>query len=265
MHTLNGLHVLVTRPVHQAANFQHLLEQAGAIPYAWPLLAIRSMDTAPETLLQLRDNQHYQLVIFISANAVQYGLQLLPDTNGLSGVKLGAIGKQTAHALQAHGLSASLVPPQGFSSEDFLDLPEVQQLSGQRVLIVRGDQGRELLAETLQQRGARVDYANVYQRICPANDPDGLKQLHDRQQLDIICLTSSEALHNLLFLLHGAPWVKTIPLLAGSGRIAEDARRAGFTNTIIVADSPADAAMLDALLHWQQENRYDRQAGSQRN
>ncbi len=257
MKPLQDVHVVVTRPAHQAGHFQQLLETAGARAHRYPLLAIQAVEQIPATLQKAQYPGDYDLLIFISANAVEHGLALLPD---ISPARIGAIGQQTAQALQAHQLRVSLVPEAGFTSEDFLALPALQQLTGQRVLIIRGDGGRELLADALSARGAEVDYANVYQRICPKNPPDQLKQLHESQQLDIITVTSSEGLRNLLFLMNDADWIKHIPLLVGSERMARDAQSAGF-HTLLVAANPSDDAMLEALIRWHTGyNNDDRQA-----
>ena len=176
-----------------------------------------------------------------------------PQRQRLYQLTLGAVGKKTAGALQKQGYQADLVPRQGFTSEALLALPETQQMDGRRILIFRGQGGRELLAETLRERGAHVDYVEVYRRIRPKNVTSQLKQHHDKQQLDIIAITSSEGLLNLLTLLDNPDWIKAVPLLVGSQRMMETARQAGFTGTLVIADNPGDEAMLEALIHWAQE------------
>ncbi|TXH75082.1 MAG: uroporphyrinogen-III synthase [Thiothrix sp.] len=247
---LQGLQVLVTRPAHQAGRFANLLTASGAQPKLFPVIAIEAVSTAPASLLALHQ-QAYDWVIFISANAVECGLSLLADSSCLAPLKLGAIGKQTASTLKRYGLNPAVVPEQGFTSEDFLAAPELQELHRQRVLIVRGDAGREVLAATLTERGAQVSYANVYQR-CLTGSAAELKQLHANQQLDIICITSSEILHKLLQHIPAETWIYQLPLVVGSERIAITAQQLGFNNRIMVATSPADDDMLAALLKWQQ-------------
>jgi uroporphyrinogen-III synthase len=195
--------------------------------------------------------------LFISANAVTFGAALLDagQQQVLASLTLGAIGKKTAQALNALGLAVHWVPASGFTSEDFLALPAVQDLTGRHILIFRGEGGRELLAEALRGRGATVEYADVYQRICPQTSPTVLKQHHERQQLDIIAITSSEGIGNLLALVGSSDWIKTIPLLIGSQRMVETARQAGFTGVLVLADDPGDEAMFAALTHWVQEKR----------
>lgn len=249
---LAGLQVLVTRPAHQAGRFHELLLNAGAKPQLFPVIAIEPAKQAPDSLLAIHQ-QAYDWIIFISANAVACGLSFFQDFSSLQATQLGAIGKQTAAALNKYGLQPSLVPEQGFTSEDFLALPPVHDLTGKKVLIVRGDTGREVLAETLSARGAKVSYAKVYQRRVTGS-ASALKQLHDTHSIDIICITSSEILRNLLQVLAAETWIYHYPILVGSERIAADAQQRGFKHKIIVAKSPADDAMLAALIQWQQDN-----------
>lgn len=252
---LHGLHIAVTRPAHQATGFRQALQQAGATVLLLPLVEIRSPNDQTVIPLILAQLSHYDTAIFISANAVEYGLQALNPAQQamLHNMTLGAIGKQTAKALQQHGFTANWVPAQGFTSEDFLVLPQTQHLVGRHILIFRGQGGRELLADTLRERGAQVAYLDVYQRVCPPIDASRLKYLHEQRQLDIITITSSEGLLNLLTLLENPDWIKTVPLLVGSQRMLATARSAGFTGTIRIADNPGDEAMLQALTHWTQE------------
>jgi len=265
---LQGLNIVVTRPAHQAESFCQLIEAYGAQAQRFPLLTIEVVERAPDTLQSLThsDKPYYDWVIFISANAVEYGLALLPDAHCLPPYTLGAIGKQTAQRLQAYGLSVTVQPEQAFSSEALLSLAATQadNIQHKRILIVRGQGGRELLAQTLRQRGAVVDYADVYRRCSSNTSADLLKQLHANARLDIICLTSSAGLMHLLDLLpvpaSRAPDLRNVPLLLGSPRIAAAALAAGLSNTVTAAN-PSDKAMLEALLHWRRtSNNHDRQA-----
>lgn len=249
---LAGIQVLVTRPAHQAGCFRELLLKAGAKPLLFPVMAIEPVNTAPASLLKITE-QAYDWVIFISTNAVECGLEFFSDYSSLQTLKLGAIGKQTATSLQHYGLQAAVVPEQGFTSEALLALAELQNLAGQRILIVRGESGRELLADTLQARGAELSYATVYKRSATGS-ATALKQIHTTQELDIICVTSSEILRNLLQLVQSDTWIYQQALIVGSERIAAYAQQLGFNNRIIVAASPADNDMLAALIQWRQDN-----------
>jgi uroporphyrinogen-III synthase len=253
--TLHGLTVLVTRPAHQASRFQQLLAAEGVQALLFPVVEVRQPDDLGMVAAQLVRLPSYDTALFISANAVTFGLKWLdtPQQHVLQHMTLGAIGKKTASALQQHGFTVQWVPATGFTSEDFLAMPQTQQLIGRRILIFRGEGGRELLADTLRQRGATVDQVDVYQRVCPKIDANHLKQHHEQRQLDIIAVTSSEGILNLLAMLDNPDWIKTVPLLVGSQRMLETARQAGFSGTLVLADNPSDEAMLQALTHWAQE------------
>jgi uroporphyrinogen-III synthase len=253
--TLQGLSVVVTRPAHQAVMFQQQLLQHGGRVLAYPAIAVQACTNLHQITARLAQLPDYDAAIFISSNAVQFGLALLDTSQRaqLQQLTLGAIGSKTARSLQAAGLRPVWIPPTGFTSEDFLAMPAVQHLTNRRIVIFRGEGGRELLADTLRQRGASVDYLDVYQRICPKNDISELKHHHDNQQLDIIAITSSEGLLNLLTLLGNPEWIKTVPLLVGSQRMATTARKAGFTGQMVIADNPGDEAMFAALSQWAQE------------
>lgn len=265
---LQGLHIVVTRAAHQAESFCQLVEAHGAQAHRFPLLAIEAIRHVPDTLYGLTNpnNLYYDWIIFISANAVEYGLALLPDSHCLHHYTIGAIGKQTGQSLKKYGFPVAIQPEQDFSSEAFLSLAATQanKVQHKRILIIRGQGGRELLAQTLRARGAVVDYADVYKRGNPNTSVDLLKQLHANARLDIICLTSSAGLMHLLNLLpvpsSKAPDLRSVPLLLGSPRIAAAALAAGLSNTVTAAN-PSDTAMLEALLHWRRtSNNHDRQA-----
>ena len=258
---LQGMQVVVTRPVPQAHGFRQRLAQAGATAIAFPVLSIQAaadLTAAQRAFAQLSS---YDIVVFISTNAVDFGLALLDNAQQsiLKQQGVGAIGKKTAQALHNQGVPVRLVPEQGYTSEDLLALSALQDLTQQRVLIVRGQGGREVLADTLRQRGAVVDYADVYQRICPTVSPDLLKQHHDQQPLGIIAITSGEGLQNLLVILENPDWIKNVPLLVGSRRMADLAKQVGFKGALVIADDPGDEAMFTALAQWAQEtNEHDR-------
>ncbi len=248
---LRGLRVLVTRPAAQAVPFRDLLTAAGGVPVPFPVLAIEAV---PARLQPPLDGAP-DLVVFTSANAVAHGLPWLRRHCPLAGARVAAIGRQTAARLQAAGQRVDLVPPPPFTSEALLALPELARLAGQRLLIVRGEGGRTLLAEQLAARGARVHHLVAYRRVRPATPPEVLARLLRTPGVDVVAVTSVEALHNLLALAGTLCRAELLarPLLVGSARMAGAAARLGFRHPPLQAASPADRAMLDALCQWVQE------------
>jgi uroporphyrinogen-III synthase len=144
------------------------IASAGGHAFAFPAIAVQAIEPSPAMIAQLNAIARYDLVIFISPNAVRFALPWMGAKSRSSAMRLAATGVGTARALAAAGLKPYAVPTRGSGSEALLLLPELQQLADQSVLVVRGEGGRERLAETLRARGAQVDYAEVYQRLPPA-------------------------------------------------------------------------------------------------
>lgn len=245
---LHGVKVLVTRPAAQAQGVREAIQHLGGQAIVLPLLEIQPLSPAPG---MKPDLSAVGILIFVSANAVRHGLaSLLPLPAELM---VGAIGQATAEQLAVAGIQADLVPAR-YDSEGFLALPAMQQVQDQTVLIVRGRGGRETLAETLRTRGARVDYLEVYQRICPNWDAAAVQTA---LAADIISVTSVEALENLAQLarLPGAQMLRAKPLLVYHARIAGRAQELGFTLKPVVTAKPGDDAVLISLQQWVNEQK----------
>jgi uroporphyrinogen-III synthase len=246
---LNGTHILVTRPEHQAENLCSLIEQRGGIALRFPTLEIVANDNIDLIKATLMNLDSYDWVVFISSNAVNFALK----ANGgkiarTKSTRFAAVGQATKQAMEKVGLPVDLVPENTFNSEALLALPRLQQVEGQHFLIVRGAGGREQLATTLRSRGAEVSYLEVYSRIIPRIDNSIVVDLLMRQGLDAITVSSAEALQNLKFMLgENNKLLSLIPLVVVSDRIRCIATKMGF-NRIIVADSPTDTAILETLI-----------------
>lgn len=244
------MRVLVTRPAHQADNLARLIERQGGIAVRFPTLAIVAHDEADSIRQALANLDNYQWLIFISANAVNFALKANGGKIGRAKtVRFAAVGQATAHALNEAGLSVDLMPEHGYNSEALLAMPPLQQIGGQRCLIIRGEGGREQLATTLRNRGADVNYLEVYKRIIPPIDSSPVVELLAQQQLDAITVTSAEALQNLNLMLgeENHQHLSLIPLVVVSERIKGIAADMGFKR-IAVTDSPVDTAILETVI-----------------
>ena len=248
---LEGMKVLVTRPAEPARILCQAIQRAGGEALAFPVLAIQPpLDSAPARarLAAFRD---YDWAIFVSRNAVEAALSLSPDLPlGEPGrrPRLAAIGKATAQALDEHGAREVLRSATGSTSEALLALPEWRELAGQRLLIVRGQGGREHLADMLRARGGQVDYAEVYRRVRPEGDLKGLLESWSRRPFDVILLTSGEAMDNLLAMLgdHAELALRAKPVVM-SARLAELARERGFQQTPCVVQDVSEAGILATM------------------
>lgn len=247
---LHGLTILVTRPEHQAAPLCRLIEAAGGHPLRLPALTIHDNSDDPALRQRLAHLSDYQIAIFISPNAVTFGLDAIRRCGGLcDSLLLATVGKGSAATLcERLGRRADLVPQGSYDSEALLQLEPLHHVNGKRILIIRGVGGRELLADTLRQRGARVDYAEVYRREAPPPPPD----TGWLEKTDIITLTSSEALSNLVAMTPQAArdTLYNKPLVVISERCAALARQLGFRQAILVTPLAGDEAIVITLIEW---------------
>ncbi|EIF41841.1 uroporphyrinogen-III synthase [gamma proteobacterium BDW918] len=249
---LASLRVLVTRPVERSAELVAALTAAGAKVLTQPLLNIAPL-TAPHHEAELQRSRQlfmnldcYQHLIFISVNAVSYGIEAIEQfwPQWPVGVKVHAIGAATAAALAARHIDVDTVDNVAMNSESLLATPVLQHLQDQKVLIVRGLGGREYLAEQLAARGAQVDYAECYQRLSPELDREQFHTLLRRQDINIVCVNSGETLHYFHSLLQDA--ALSYRVLVPGERVASLAVALGFTR-VIQAENAGTAATLAAL------------------
>jgi len=245
--------VLITRPAGQAEGLRVAAEAAGYCVYEQPLLQLEPLAELPaQQRQQLLNLDNYQHIIFVSGNAVRFGIAFIEDYWPQLPVGLNwyAVGAATAALLRSHGLDVH-APVQDMSSEGLLALQPLQAVSGQRVLIVRGEGGRTRLREELLERGAQVDDFPCYRRLPPEVTAETFaRQLLD-WQIGTMMISSGEGLDNMLALLSEQETTKfrDIALIVPSRRIAAQAQETDF-GPVVIADNASDAAMLSALEQW---------------
>jgi uroporphyrinogen-III synthase len=249
--SLAGRHVVVTRPAGQATHFATALSGAGAIPVLYPVLEIRDIeDVAPVLDAAIRlDN--FELAVFVSPNAIEKALALiLPRRPWPAGLRVAALGKSSERELARHGIRDVISPPLRFDSEALLELPELIDIQGKRVIIFRGDGGRDVLGDTLKARGAAIEYVTCYRRAKPQLDPAPLLKLWEVGKLDAVTLTSSEGLRNFHDMIGrlGQAWLKKTPAFVPHVRIAEQARALGLGK--VLPTGPGDDGLMAALMQY---------------
>lgn len=230
--------IWVTRPEGQQAPLVALLERAGFKAVVQSSLQLEALPISPEDKERLINIDNYQAVFFVITNAVRYALKVLEDywPQWPVGVNWLAVGDATAKALSAAGFVPQW-PESGFNSEAALAMPSLQQMEGQKVLILRGETGRELFTDTLRARGATVERIPLYRRRChpslkwPSPAPDA------------VMVTSVESWH-CIQQCGGAKLHDTL-IIAGSERIAQAIHEMGFKS--VVAASPHDEDMVGCL------------------
>ena len=251
MGPLAGRGVLVTRASHQAEHLIDLVRQAGGNPIAFPVLEIQDVaDLAPFYALVDRIDS-FDLAIFISPNAVAKAMNLIAARRILPPhLVVAAIGRGSARELKRFGVAQVLAPAMRFDSEALLELLPVPAVAGKAVVIFRGEGGRELLGDTLIQRGARVEYAECYRRARPQAAAGDLLRRWSRNEVAAVTVASSEGLHNLYDMLGklGRQWLKTTPLFAPHQHIADAARQLGVEHAI--ATEAGDEGLLAGMIAW---------------
>jgi uroporphyrinogen-III synthase len=249
--SLAGRHVVVTRPAGQAAHFATALSEAGAIPVRFPVLEIRDIED-PAALLEAAIRlDSFDIAVFVSPNAIQKALAVILARRAWpASLRVVTIGKSSERELARHGIHDVISPPLRFDSEALLELPELIDVAGKRVIIFRGDGGRELLGDTLIARGARIEYLSCYRRGKPQTDPAPLLKLWEQGRLDAVTLTSSEGLRNFFDMVGrlGQAWLRKTPAFVPHARIAEQARVLGLFN--VIPTGPGDDGLMAGLVQY---------------
>lgn len=249
--TLNGRGVLVTRPAHQAAHLAELIVAAAGKPVLFPVLEI--LDAADlQPLYALIDRlDSFDLAIFISPNAVNKAMNLIKSRRELPAtLKIAAIGRGSSKELKHFGVTGIIAPSARFDSENLLEMPQLQDMAGQRIAIFRGDGGREVLGDTLTARGASIEYVECYRRSRPDASAGGLLRQWSRNEINAVTVTSSEGLRNLYDMLGklGRQWLKTTPVFMPHQRILEVARELGLVQGVV---TPAgDEGLVQGMIEW---------------
>lgn len=252
---LAGLKIVVTRPREQAAHLMQAVERFGGRALLFPLLEIAPAANQAALREQISRIAQFDLAIFISPNAVQYGMAAIRSAGALPpSLKIATVGQGSAKALRELGIDDIIAPTENFDSEGLLALPELQNMAGWRVLIFRGDGGRELLGNTLTARGATVEYVTCYQRSKPQLDAAAL--LDDAP--DAITVTSSEALDHLWRMLDGnaRTALRELPLFVPHERIAELAHRQGWRQVLLTG--AGDDGLMSGLVAWARKRTENR-------
>lgn len=243
---LEHLRVWVARPEPQASRLAACLSAEGADVWVAPLLEIEGLPETSDSRRPLLDLDLFDHVVVTSAAAAQFGLAWIENSWPQLPVGLSwwAIGTATADVLTRYGVKAR-VAESGFDSEALLAETELQSVAGQRVLLLTGEGGRELLADTLRQRGAQLLELPLYRRVCPHYPSGWLLNELTLRRCNWIVVTSGQLLNNLLEYLSAPQCLAR--LLVPSERLRQQAVAAGF-NAVSQSLGASDQAVLDALL-----------------
>jgi uroporphyrinogen-III synthase len=245
---LSGIGVLVTRPAGREQDLVEAIETAGGSVIAFPVLEIETRDAAilGEEQAKLPPPD---IAIFVSSNAVRFGFRYIPA----SGVRIAAIGPATRASIEAEGRTVDIYPSGGFDSEHLLQEPELVHATGKAIRIVRADSGRELLATTLRQRGAQVDYLSAYRRLPIRHSDEDLEQLERAWragQIHYVTVMSVATLDSLWSALpdYCRMLLPETPLVTPSERVIQTASERIPGIQAILAPGPQAGDMVRAMI-----------------
>lgn len=242
------MRVIVTRPEAQALPWVAELMALGVDAQALPLIGIAPADDIRPVQAAWQRLPALALVIFVSANAVEHFFAARPERAAWPpGLAAASTGPGTSAALRAAGVSSIREPDSAtlqFDSEALWAVLALQSWRGRQVLVVRGEVGRDWLADQLRGQGAAISFVAAYRRVPPTLD-DAAQALLQAAVVaparHVWLFSSSQAVAHLCTLAPQADWSRA-RALASHPRIAQAARRAGFGQVEIVAPRPQAVA-----------------------
>lgn len=238
--------VLITRPDQLANSLKQRITDAGGTAQHYPVIKITSVENS-QALRSITDNlSQFDIAIFISPTAVTNTLEkikLLPEN-----LNLAVIGSSTEAMLGTHGYQVQIAPDD-FNTESLLQHPSLQQnkITSKKIVIFRGVGGRDLLGNTLIQRGATVTYAETYRRERNQLETLNLDQF---EKIDVVTVTSNQGLQNLFDLTDDTfkSLLIAVPIIVPGERAHKLAAQLGFSR-IIQASNATDDACMQALIN----------------
>lgn len=243
--------ILVTRPSPAGDELVRRLRLQGKTAYSFPLIEFSPGKELAQLPARLAALPAGSLVFALSQQVIHFTSPLLRQ-NGIGWPKSlhwFAIGRTTALALHAASQLTVHYPRDKETSEVLLQLPELQKINGKQVLILRGNGGRELLGETLRERGAIVNFCECYQRNEINYNGTEEAWRWSEKNVSTLVVTSGEMLQQLYTLIpawYRDNWLTQCQLLVVSERLASLARHLGWQD-IRVADNADNDALLRAL------------------
>ena len=239
--------VLVTRPAAQAGSWVAAAKSAGWEVVTFPTLEIRPLEISPEQRQWVLDLDRYQGVICISANAAEIGLALLADYWPQWPVRQDwyAVGPATAEVMTGYHLQPLV--PEVHHSEGLLGLPTLQEVAGQRFLIIKGQGGRDAIQAGLRARGAIVDELPLYERVIPAGDPGVVRHWLQQERCHFLAFSSGDGLKHFLHMCGtDVADLSSVPVVVVSERLADYARQQGF-HRVLLAQGASSQALVAAI------------------
>lgn len=202
---LFGKRIIVTRSREQASALSQAIERLGGEPVEFPTISITEPDDYAPLDRAIANISSYNWLIFTSVNGVIFFFNRLRtlnhDIRDLAGVRICAIGPQTAKALRSMALRVDYVPAE-YQAEEIVQGLQDKIAPGARVLLPRADIARKVLPESLAAMGATVDEVTAYRTVAGSGNAPLIRQMFERNEIDLITFTSSSTVRNFLTMLN---------------------------------------------------------------
>ncbi len=241
---------MVTRPAHLADGLCKLIEAAGATAIRFPTVRIVASADTPQVVSLFKELDRFCALIFISRNAALCACKLLRRIGvALPQENVIAIGAKTARQLRQEGIPCKAPSQAAPSAEALIESGLLERIRDCEALIVRGQGGKESLAEHLRAQGARVTYAQVYRR----EKPRAVLSFDDAMSPpDVVLASSAESLRNLYQMTEDAsrPRLLEVRVVVCSQSMVTVHEQIGFHKAPVIAASALDEDMWRATLRW---------------
>tara|TARA_B100001094_G_C18189076_1_gene805926 strand:- start:2492 stop:3274 length:783 start_codon:yes stop_codon:yes gene_type:complete len=244
---LQNTGVIITRPIDQSYSLINAIKQHSGSPILFPVLSIKPLkNSIIESNVKKLFNT--SIIIFISSNAAKYGI----DHINLTDKKIIAIGPTTRKYLEDNKINVSFCPEKKFNSEELLKSKLLKNVKNINITIVRGNSGRDLLRHELKNRGAKVQYLEVYKRSIFSHKKTAILNLSEqciKGNAQFIVFLSKESFTNFIIILekNNLIFPKHIHIIIPSERVANEVKDYSDDLQYSVASDARVQAILNVL------------------
>ena len=250
---LSGLKILVTRAQHQSADLCDLINKFGGEPIEFPVSEVISTNLNEKTANDLRQKlKNAGILIFVSPNSVicafhvfrQWKIEISMNT------KILAVGPGTAKQLSERGIRIHSLPKPPYDSDALIDLPILQDIRNYDILIFKGLIGREIIKDSLLERGANVEDFPCYEIVKAKTFDHNVIEMWRKAMLDVVILGSTSAADHLRSILEeeALDLMLRILLVVPSRRVADYCISIGFRGNIKVSDDASLSSLVNAII-----------------
>jgi uroporphyrinogen III methyltransferase/synthase len=243
---LFGKKVLVTRASHQADELSALLEEEGACAIEFPTIKIEPISSFDKAI---KDINKYDWIIFTSANGVNSFFSWYlekADIRSLAGIKVCVIGPATRKACERMGIKVDCQPEE-FMAEGIVETMKGLDIAGKRILVLRSEEARQVLPESLKELGALVDVIPVYRTTLPETDIGRIKEMLKNSEIDLLTFTSPLTAKNFCELIGEKRLWENIEAACIGPITEKKARELGFNVQIVAKEYTIDSLVEEII------------------